>query len=100
MGSFGNTGYRPTPGGARVTFNVTAPVLIKGGVGVIYGIYVNTAPAAAGGVYDSDTSGGATASTLIAAIPTTAGILEIIAPCYSGIWVNPGTGGVLSVTWE
>ncbi len=102
MTIFNNTGtqYRPSPGGAKVAFNITAATQIKTGAGVVYRVYVNTAGTAAGGVYDMATGGTAGADNLIANIPITAGIVEIIAPYYSGLYINPGTGGVVSVSYE
>ena len=102
MTEFNNTGiqYRPSPGGVKVAFDVTAGTQIKGVQGVVFRVFVNTAPSAAGGVYDMATGGTPSASNLIAAIPATAGPVEIIAPFYNGLYVDPGTGGVVSVSYE
>ncbi len=175
------SGTVPGPGGARVAFNITVPTQVTVGRGTVMRVFVNTAPSAAGGVYDVATGttatatatinatglvtgatifgygagytaaptvtfaaptsgttatgtatinsagqvtgititnagsgyttvpavtisaptggGSAGAGNLIAAIPTTAGPVVIEAPIYSGIYVNPGTGGVVSVTY-
>ena len=102
MTIFDNSGiqYRPSPGGARMAFNITAATQVKAAQGVVYRVFVNTAPTAAGGVYDMASGGTAGADNLIAAIPTTAGPVEIIAPFYNGLYINPGTGGVVSVFYE
>ncbi len=89
-------GFVPGPGGAKVAFDISAATQITTGRGTVWRVFVNTAPTAAGGVYDT-ANGTADASTLICAIPTTAGPVEIIAPIYSGLYVSPGTGGVVSV---
>ena len=102
MTIFNNTGIqrRPSPGGSRVAFNITEPTQIKTGAGVVYRVYVNTAGTVAGGVYDMAEGGTAGADNLIKAIPITAGVVEIIAPYYSGLYIDPGTGGVVSVSYE
>jgi hypothetical protein len=92
--------YTQGPGGSRSTLNITTGTVIKAAQGTIWRVFVNTAPSVAGGVYDAATAGAATAATLIANVPTTAGPVEIIAPAFNGIYVNPGTGGVVSVTWD
>jgi len=104
---------RPGPGGAQVAFNITTPTLIKavgaatdqygGNGGVVFRVYINTAPSGGtGAVYDSATVGGIGAANLIANFPGggTIQVLEIIAPYYSGLVVDPGTGGVVSVSYE
>lgn len=173
---------RPGPGGAQVAKNVTAATVINTGAGTVFRIYVNTAPSAAGGVYDTGTDtagavdavtmtkvgsgyqsaptvtfsapasgttatgtavlsqgsvtgititnagsgytsaptitigasptgndatataviGGPSAATQICTIPTSGGkqILEIIAPYHHGLLVDPGTAGVVSVSYE
>ena len=174
-------GIVPGPGGAQVAFNLTAPTQVLTGRGTVWRVFVNTAPTAAGGVYDvatataatavatinraglvtgvtvftngagytaaptvtfsaptsgttatgtatinsqgqltavtvtnpgsgytvaptvtfsAPTGGGAAgAGNLICAVPAAAGPVLIEAPFYSGLYVNPGTGGVVSVTY-
>ena len=92
------SGFVPGPGGAKVAFNISAATQITTGRGTVWRVFVNTAPTAAGGVYDMASGGTPSAANLICAIPTTAGPVEIIAPIYSGLYVSPGTGGVVSVT--
>lgn len=175
-------GVRPGPGGSSVAFNISTPTQVKAGYGTVFRVYVNTAPTAAGGVYDVTTgttatavatinatgvvtgatvfnsgsaytaaptvtfsapssgttatgtatidtasgvvtgititnpgsgytapptvtlsapTGGGTAgvANLISVIPTTAGPLEIVAPFYKGLYINPGTGGNVAVSY-
>lgn len=107
--------YRPGPGGSRVAFNITAPTLIKavsastdgfgGWGGTVFRLYINTNPTggSSAGVYDSATVAGIGAANLIASIPasgSTPKILEVIAPYYAGLVIDPGTGGVVSVSYE
>ena len=92
-------GIRPGPGGAIVTFNISAPTqVVANGYGTVHRVFVNTAPSAAGGVYDMAAGGTPSAANLISVIPTTAGPLEIVAPFYAGLYVDPGTGGNVAVT--
>lgn len=103
MTIFDNSGiqYRPSPGGVKVAFNVTAATQIKPSQGVVFRVFVNTAPRRrGGGVYDMADGGTAGADNLIAAIPAAAGIVEIIAPFYKGLYIDPGTDGVVSVSYE
>ncbi len=175
------SGNRPGPGGSSVAFNISAPTQVTAGYGTVFRVYVNTAPTAAGGVYDVTTgttatatavinatgvvagvtvnnagsaytaaptvtfaaptsgttatgtatidsagyvtgititnpgsgytappavtlsapTGGGTAgaANLISAIPTAAGPVKIVAPFYQGLYINPGTGGVVSVSY-
>ncbi len=94
-------GVRPGPGGAIVAFNITAPTqIVTEPYGVVFRVFVNTAPSVPGGVYDMAAGGTASADNLIAIIPTTSGPVEILAPFYSGLYINPGTGGVVSVTYD
>ena len=91
--------YTYGPGGARAAFNVTATTLIKAGPGTVFRVVVVTAPTAAGGVYDSATTAGISASNQIATVPLATGPIELVWPCQNGIVVNPGTGGVVSVSY-
>lgn len=90
----------PRPGGTSNKLNVTAPTVIKATPGTVYRISVITAPSAAGGVHDIDTTAGAAAGNLIAPIGTGAsGIIDLTFPCATGIVVDPGTAGVVSVSY-
>ena len=93
------SGFRPGPGGYKVVFNVSAATqVIQSGSGTVFRVYVNTAPTAAGGVYDMANGGTPSAANLICVIPAAAGIVEIIAPYYSGLYINPGSGGNVAVS--
>lgn len=94
---------RPSPGGAQVGFNITAATLLKSTPGVVFRVYINTAPSGGtGAVYDSATVAGIGAANLITEFPSGSStqILEVIAPYYAGLVVDPGTGGVVSVSYE
>ena len=90
----------PGPGGARATLDVSVPTVIKSAPGVVVRVVVVTAPTVAGGVYDSEVTSNLSALNQIAVIPIgSTQIMELDWPCESGITVNPGTGGVLSVSY-
>ena len=94
--------YTYGPGGARAALNVTTTTLIKSGPGTLFRVVVVTPPTVVGGIYDSATTGGISATNQIAPIATalTADtVLELLWPCENGIVVNPGTGGVVSVSY-
>jgi hypothetical protein len=63
-------------------------------------ISVTTAGSAAGSAFDSATTGGAGAATLIASIPNVVGVIYIDWPCLAGIVITTGTGQVLSVSYN
>ncbi|MGC9216176.1 hypothetical protein [Acidithiobacillus sp.] len=93
------TKFRPNPGGAQSFLNITEPTLIFLGEGLIFKVSIIVTPTAAGGVYDSATVAGAAQSNQLAAIPAgTLGFLDFQgSPFFTGLVVNPGTGGVLTV---
>jgi hypothetical protein len=81
--------------------NVTAATQVKVGQGIGFQVFVNTAPTAAGGIYDSANSAGAVAANLICAIPLAAGPISLAGtPFFNGLYIDPGTGGVVSLGYE
>ncbi len=94
--------YRMGPAGSRSALNITAPTVIQAsGNGWVYGIEVITAPTAAGGVYDTATTAGATTATQMAQITTTDVHVNLEGkPFFNGLVVNPGTGGVVAVYYD
>lgn len=95
-----STAFGPTPGGAKCEFDVTSKTLIKTGRGVVFRVFVNTAPSADGGVYDASAAANTAASNMITNVPQTEGPREVIAPFYNGLVIDPGTGGVVTVSYE
>ena len=94
--------YTYGPGGARSALNVTTTTVIKAAPGTLFKVIVVTAPTAAGGIYDSATTTGLGASNLIDSIGTglaTSYVFDLVWPCEVGITINPGTGGVMSVSY-
>jgi hypothetical protein len=94
--------YRMGPAGSRSALNITTPTVIQAtGNGWVYGIEVITAPTAAGGVYDTATTAGATTATQMAQITTTDVHVNLEGkPFFNGLVVNPGTGGVVAVYYD
>ena len=90
------------PAGSRSALNITTPTVIQAtGNGWVYGIEVITAPTAAGGVYDTATTAGATTATQMAQITTTDVHVNLEGkPFFNGLVVNPGTGGVVAVYYD
>lgn len=96
------SGNGPLPGGARSANNITSKTLIKAGRGVLHKVTIITAPSAAGGMYDSATTGGTSASNQIDNIGTglqNTTVFNLDWPCQNGIVIDPGTGGVVSVSY-
>ena len=63
-------------------------------------VWVTTAGSTSGFCYDSATVGGASSSNLIGTISNTVGNQLIDAPCATGMVIVPGTGMVLSVSFD
>jgi len=90
----------PRPGGSASVLNITAATVVKAKPGTLFRISVNTAGSAAGTAYDASTTGGNTAANLIADIPNAVGVVALEWPCNNGILIVPGTGQVLSVSFN
>ncbi|MEX3914887.1 hypothetical protein AB4Y43_01385 [Paraburkholderia sp. BR10872] len=91
--------------GSLNKLNVTAATVIKAAPGRVCKITVNTVPtSSAVSVNDVTTTGGAAASNLVLSVASaqlTAGqIINLDFPCTAGIVVNPGTSGVVSVSFD
>lgn len=96
-------GYTYGPGGARSKLNVTAPTVIKATPGTVFKVIVVAPPSANGGIYDWNSTTGLAATNKIDTISSSgagAGQDYILDwPCAVGIVVDPGTGGVMSVSY-
>lgn len=92
----------PNPGGARSKLNITSTTVIKASPGVLFKVVIVKPPTAAGGIYDSATTTGLGATNLIDSIGTGVAasyVFDLSWPCQVGITINPGTGGVMSVSY-
>jgi hypothetical protein len=90
--------------GIKNVLNVTTNTLVKGSPGRVATVIVNTAGSTAGAVYDASSVASITtataASKLVATIPNTVGIYPMDFPCLTGVVVEPGTGQVVSVSYN
>jgi hypothetical protein len=89
-------------GGARSKLNVTAATVVKPTPGTVFKVVIVTAPTAAGGIYDSASTTGLSATNLIDPIGTgvtSSQVMDLTWPCSVGITIDPGTGGVVSVSF-
>ena len=88
--------------GKTPTYNVSAITVIKATPGRLVKIIVNVASSTAIKAYDVATTGGAAAANTIYTGPTTSVAGTVISldwPCSTGIVVDPGTGGTVSVAF-
>lgn len=94
----------PREGGSQSKLDITAATVVKASPGTLYRVSVITAATAGTmGAYDAATTGGASASSAIFSAssnwPAAGTVIELQWPCQAGIVVNPGTGGVVSVSF-
>jgi hypothetical protein len=94
-----------TGSGSANKLNVTASTVIKASAGRVCKVTV-VAVATAGtfGVYDIATTGAAATTNAIVqyttGYPAVGTIIPLDFPCLTGIVVNPGTGGQVSVSFD
>ncbi len=96
-------GIGPGSGGGNRTLNVTVATVIKAAPGTLYSVSVTTAGNAAGGAYDTTTTGEVSAATLIGTIADTVTTQPLnfnAWPCLAGIVIVPPTGGVVAVAFS
>lgn len=93
----------PLPGGNHAFYHIAAPTLIKATAGVLHKVTIITAPTAAGGMYDSATLAGISTANQIDTIGqglANTTVFNLDWPCANGIVIDPGTGGVVSVSYS
>lgn len=91
------------PGGPSIktALTITVPTVVKASAGALLEVSVLSTGAAAGSIYDCATSGAASStSNQIAVIPQNLGSTDISFPCFVGIFVLPGQGQKVSVTYQ
>jgi len=88
-----------TGSGVNSFLNVSANTLVKTVGGRIVRVNVTTAGSTTGGIYDSATIGGASASNLVAVVPIAVGTYTFDFPCKNGIVFEPGTSMVVSISF-
>jgi hypothetical protein len=81
--------------------DIAATTQVVTGQGHVYRVFIAVANTAAGGIYDSATTGGISTSNLIQAIPVGQALpIELDAEVFTGLVIDPGTGGTVSVTYD
>ena len=94
----------PRPGGALSALDVSAATVIKAAPGTLVRITVlAVATADTFGAYDAATVGAAATANAIVqyadGYPAVGSVIYLQWPCNTGIVVNPGTGGAVSVAY-
>lgn len=89
----------PREGGSQSQLDITAATVVKATPGTLYRVSVTTAGSAAGAAYDASATSGDIAANLIASIPDSVGVIELVWPCANGILIVPGTSQVVSVSF-
>jgi hypothetical protein len=82
--------------GAQNRAALSTPTLVLTGSGRVAVISVTTAGSTTGTVYDSQTG----ATTPIYIIPSAVGIYNVNLPVNFGIYVSPGTGQVVTISFS
>lgn len=93
-------GYQGSDLGLNTTLNIAAATVVKAAPGRLVRINVNTAGTTAGTASDCATTGAVAAANLIAGIPNTVGTYFLDWPTNTGIVITPGTGQVVSVSYN
>lgn len=86
--------------GIHSVLNVSAATVVKAMRGRIVKVNVNTAGSTVGLIYDHTTTSGVGAANLVGTIPDVVGTYTFDFPCGVGIVVVPGTGQVVSVSYN
>lgn len=88
------------PGGVaiQVARNITAATVVKASPGSVLQLAVLSTGSTAGAIYDS--TGTASQTSQVAAIPQALGTTDISFPCFTSILVVPGNGQVVAVTYQ
>ena len=84
--------------GAQTIVNITAPTLVRSGVGRMCVCSITTAGSSNGTIYDSNSTSVSTSP--IFTIPNTIGIIVVNLPVTHGIVVIPGTGQAVTVSYS
>ena len=87
--------------GINTKYNISAATVVKATAGQLVTISVITAGSTVGTANDSATTAGAAIGNQIAAIPNTAGSIQLVNwKCANGITIVPGTGQVIAVSYN
>jgi len=86
--------------GINTVLNISTPTVVKAMKGRITKVNVTTAGSTTGSVYDHPTTAGVAAANLVGVIPDVVGNYLFDFPCGTGIVIVPGTGMVVSVSYN
>ncbi|WP_455387439.1 hypothetical protein [Petrachloros mirabilis] len=95
----------PGPGGSKKVLNISVPTQIKTGSGYVYRVFFIVEPTANGAIYDLAQGGTPSLANTMAILNYIPGqqvsdTAVIYAPFVDGLYINPGTGGVVAVTYD
>lgn len=96
--AFGNVNVVGNPG--KTLLNITTQTVVKATPGLVGRVFVNTAGSTVGSVNDAATTGAVAVSNLIAALPNTVQGIPVEFYAANGIVVTPGTGQVISISYD
>ena len=85
---------------SKTVLNISAAAVVKAAPGLIGRVNVITAGSAAGTVNDCLTTGAAATANAVATIPNTVGSYPIEMYTSTGIVVVPGSGQVLTISYD
>lgn len=85
--------------GTVTSSTISANTLIVPTAGYLVSVSVVIAGSAVGKIYNVNVAGTGTASTLLATVPNTLGVFQLGIVYSSGIYIEPGTGQSLNVTY-
>lgn len=86
--------------GQVTSHTVTTTTLIVTGAGHVVNISVVVPGTTNGFIYDANTTGSATATNCLAAVPTTIGVFQCSQKFDDGIVIVPGSGQSINVTYS
>ena len=87
-------------GNTNVTRGISTTTVVKLGAGAVIKAIVTVAGSGAGAIYDCTATAAAVTANEIASLPTTLGPIDIEFPCLVGIFVVPGTGQQIAISWQ
>ena len=94
------TPYALPAGGTLNSLVISANTVVKGSTGQVCTVNILTAGTTSGAIHDCTTSGAATSGNVTMVLPNTVGATYAPFKHSSGITVIPGSGQVLSVSYE
>lgn len=87
-------------GNVSTSLAIAATALVKASAGAVIKANVLVAGSSAGGIYDCTATANAVTANQVAVLPATVGPISIEFPCLVGIFVVPGTGQKVSLSYQ